>query len=74
MEPRPREQQAGPGLRQAVRAHQSRPIVERIERAVIRLKSSGGNLPQSLLGLAIDLRVGPMADTGSLFEQRPGGD
>lgn len=58
VEARLREQQAGPGLRQAVRAHQSRPIVERIKRAVIQLKSSGRNLPQSLLGLAIDYALG----------------
>ncbi len=49
-----REQRAGPRLRQAVRAHQSRPIVERIERVLIRLKSIGRYLPQSLLGRAID--------------------
>jgi transposase len=54
VEARLREQQAGPRLREAVRAHQSRPIVERIQRALIRLKSSGRNLPQSLLGMAID--------------------
>jgi transposase len=49
-----REQRAGPRLRQAVRASQSRAIVERIECAVIRLKSSGRYLPQNLLGQAMD--------------------
>jgi hypothetical protein len=58
VEARLREQQAGPGLRKAVRAYQSRPIVERIKRAVVRLKSSGRNLPQSLLGIAIDYALG----------------
>ena len=37
-----------------MRASQSRAIVERIECAVIRLKSSGRYLPQSLLGQAMD--------------------
>jgi transposase len=49
-----RESQAGPALRQAVRAHQSRPIVERLERVFLRLKSSGKHLPQSPLGKALD--------------------
>jgi transposase len=53
-----RDQQAGPNLRQAVRAHQSRPIVERLERALTRLKKSGRFLPQSLLGSAIDYALG----------------
>jgi transposase len=49
-----REHHAGPRLRQAVRTCQSRPIVERIQQALVRLKSSGQSLPQSLLGQAID--------------------
>jgi transposase len=53
-----REQRAGPRLRVAVRAHQSRPIVKRIERALARLKSSGRYLPQSLLGQAMDYALG----------------
>src|SRR5271170_4815083 len=53
-----REQRAGPRLREAVRAHQSRPVVERIQRALVRLKSSGRHLPQSLLGIAIDYALG----------------
>jgi transposase len=48
----------GPKLREAVRAHESKPIVERIERALIRLKSSEKHLPQSLLGIAIDYALG----------------
>jgi transposase len=58
VEARLREQRAGPRLREAVRAHQSRPIVERMERALVRLKSSGRHLPQSLLGMAIDYALG----------------
>ena len=57
-EARLRDQQAGPRLREAVRVHQSKPIVERIRGALVRLKSSGRNLPQSLLGIAIDYALG----------------
>lgn len=53
-----RESPAGPALRQAVRAHQSRPIVERLERVFLRLKSSGKHLPQSPLGTALDYALG----------------
>ncbi len=53
-----RERKAGPTLRQAVRAHQSRPIVERLGRALVRLKARGQFLPKSLLGQAIDYALG----------------
>ena len=53
-----REHKAGPELRAAVRAHESKPIVERLERALVRLKSSGKHLPQSLPGIAIDYALG----------------
>ena len=49
-----REHRAGPRLRVAVRAHQSRPIVERIRKALVLLKASHRHLPQSLLGQATD--------------------
>jgi transposase len=58
VEARLREQRAGPRLGQAARAHHSKPIVERIQRALVRLKTSGRNLPQSLLGIAIDYALG----------------
>jgi len=58
VESRLREQRVGPRLRQAVRAHQSRPIVQRLERALVRLKSGARHLPQSLLGIAIDYALG----------------
>jgi transposase len=58
IEARLREHHAGPRLRQAVRASQSRPIVERFQRALVRLKSSRRHLPQSLLGQAIDYTLG----------------
>jgi len=53
-----RERKAGPQLRAAVRAHQSRPIIARLERVLIQLKASGRHLPQSLLGTAIDYTLG----------------
>jgi transposase len=53
-----REHRAGPRLRAAVRAHQSRPIVERIHQALVLLKASHRHLPQSLLGQAIDYALG----------------
>lgn len=53
-----RESKAGPQLREAVRAHQSRPIVERIKKALVVFKASRRHLPQSLLGQAIDYTLG----------------
>jgi transposase len=53
-----RQHRAGPRLRAAVRAHQSRPIVERIHQALVLLKASHRHLPQSLLGQAIDYALG----------------
>jgi transposase len=58
IEARLREQKAGPKLRQAVRVHQSKPIVQRLKQALIQLKSSGRHLPQSLMGMAIDYALG----------------
>jgi transposase len=58
VEARLREHKAGPELRAAVRAHESQPIVTRLERALVRLKSSGRYLPQSLLGSAMDYALG----------------
>ncbi len=53
-----RDKKAGPVLRAAVRAHQSRPIVERIGRALVRFKTTGRFLPKSLMGQAIDFARG----------------
>ena len=53
-----RQHRAGPRLREATRAHQSRPIVERIQKALVLLKASHRHLPQSLLGQAIDYTLG----------------
>jgi transposase len=56
------EAKAGPQQRQAVRASQSRMIIERIHRALSRIKLKGRQLPQSALGKAIDytLTMWPM--------------
>ena len=53
-----RESKAGPKLREAVRSHQSRPIVGRIKKALVVFKASRRHLPQSLLGQAIDYALG----------------
>lgn len=49
-----RKSKAGPKLRAAVRAHQSASIQERIHRALLKLKTTGRHLPQSLMRQAID--------------------
>lgn len=53
-----REKKAGPALRQAVRAHQSRPIMERVRQALLRFKAGRLHLPQSLLGQAVEYALG----------------
>ena len=58
IEARLRENKAGPALRLAVRAHQSRPVVDRLERVFLRLKAGGKHLPQSPLGSALDYALG----------------
>ena len=58
IEARLRESRAGIPLRAAARAHQSKPIVERIRKALVALKGRGRHLPQSLLGQAIDYTLG----------------
>jgi transposase len=58
IEARLREHRAGPALREAIRASASRGIVQRIERALIKLKAGGRHLPQSPLGTAIDYTLG----------------
>jgi transposase len=61
IEARLRENKAGPALRLAVRAHQSRPVVDRLERVFLRLKAGGRHLPQSPLGTALDYALGQWA-------------
>ena len=54
IEARLRESRAGPRLRQAVRAAESRPILKRLHQALSRIKLSRRHLPKSALGRAID--------------------
>ena len=63
-----REKRAGPRLRAAVRAHQSRPIQERIRRALVRLKTVRRPLPQSLFGRAIEYALGQWSTLGPWLE------
>jgi transposase len=58
VEARLREQRAGPRLRAARRASHSRMVVERLQRALVRLRARHRHLPQSLLGQAIDYALG----------------
>ena len=53
-----RAHRVGPKLRAAVRNHQSRPIVERLQRALVKLKASGRQLPQSPLAGAMEYALG----------------
>jgi transposase len=57
-----REAKAGPQQRQAVRASQSRMIVDRIHRVLTRIKLKRQHLPQSAMGRAVDytLTLWPM--------------
>lgn len=56
-----RQRRAGPKLRAAQRAWQSKPVIQRLSRALIALKASRRYLPQSLLGQAIDYALGQWA-------------
>lgn len=58
IESRLRHERAGPALREAVRSHQSRPILDRLHRLLIGLKTNHRTLPQSLTGKAIDYALG----------------
>ncbi len=65
-----RRHRAGPVLREAERAWKSRPVVARIRRALLRLKSAHRFLPQSAMGKAIEyIRSGPVAHARSLARQ-----
>ena len=54
LEARLRDARAGPKLRQAQRASLSRPVLARLHRALVRLKTRHRFLPRSLMGKAID--------------------
>jgi len=53
-----RETRAGPNLREAIRGSQSRMIMNRLNRALVRLKTSHRFLPRSMMGAAIDYALG----------------
>ena len=63
-----RQSRAGPRLRAAVRAHQSRPIQERVRRALVRLKTVRRPLPQSLFGKAIEYALSQWPTLGPWLE------
>ena len=54
LEAKLRNARAGPKLRQAERASASRPVLARLHRALVRLKTRRRYLPRSLMGKAID--------------------
>lgn len=54
LEAKLRNARAGPTLRQAERASLSRPVLARLHRALVRLKTQRRFLPHSLMGKAID--------------------
>jgi transposase len=60
IESRLRDQKAGPALRQAVRASQSRPVVERIKRACTLLVQSKRFLPQDPISRAMAYAIAQM--------------
>ena len=60
IESRLREQKAGPALRQAVRASQSRPVVERIKKACTLLVRSKRFLPQDAISRAMAYALAQM--------------
>ena len=55
-----REVNAGPALREAIRAGRSQPIVQRLKRAWLCLQAKKRFLPQSGLGDAIDYALGQL--------------
>lgn len=68
IESRLREQKAGPALRQAVRASQSKPIVERVQRACMRLACSKRFLPQDAISRAMAYTTAQMPGLGVYVE------
>ena len=54
MERKFREDRSGAQLRVAIRAHQARPIYQRLHRALTRLKMKRRYLPRSGMGLAVE--------------------
>jgi len=63
-----RKRKAGPRLREATRAWKSRPVQERLHRALLALKKARRHLPQSLMGQAIDYALGQWSTLGPWLE------
>jgi transposase len=59
---------AGPARREAVRASESRPIIKRIETALVKLQASKRHLPQSLMGKAIAYALNQWSTLGVYAE------
>jgi transposase len=57
-----RERRSGPRLRQAIRSHQSQPIIARLHKTLVLLKTKRRFLPNSLVGKAIDYALGQWAE------------
>jgi transposase len=68
IESRLREQKAGPALRQAVRASQSKPVVERIQKACTRLARNKRYLPQDAISRAMAYALAQMPGLGVYLE------
>jgi len=64
-----RKTRAGPNLRQAVRAAESRMIYQRVYKALFRFKANKIHLPQSLLGNAIDYALGLWEQLGVFLQE-----
>ena len=63
-----RRNRAGPKLRQTVRSAESRPIYERIGKAIIRWKATGLYLPRSAFGKAMNYALGQWEGLGRFLE------
>lgn len=61
LEDRLRQVRAGPRRRQAERASLSRPVLTRLHRALVRLKTARRYLPQSLMGKAINYALNQLS-------------
>jgi transposase len=68
MERKLRDNQSGPKLRAAVRAHQARPVYQRLHRALTRLKMKRCYLPRSGMGLALEYALNNWSLLGVYLE------
>ncbi len=63
-----RDNRSGPQLRAAVRAHQARPVYQRLHRALTRLKMKRRYLPRSGMGLALEYALNNWSLLGVYLE------